>query len=158
LGSLGIKSVYFIGENRWFPFILVITHIWKEFGWGTIIFMAALSGINPMLYEASYIDGAGRWKQTIYITLPGIMPTFVLTACLSLGNILNAGFDQVYNLLSPITIRSGDIIDTFVYRLGIEEGMFSVAAAAGLFKSVISFAMITLSYRLAYRYAGYRVF
>lgn len=158
LGLFGIQPIYFVGDNNWFPYVLVITHIWKEFGWGTIIFMAALTGIDPSLYEASHIDGAGHWKQSLYITLPGIMPTFVLIASLSLGNILNAGFDQVFNLLSPVTIQSGDIIDTLVYRLGIQEGQYSVATAAGLFKSVISFIMISLSYKLAYRYTGYRIF
>ena len=104
------------------------------------------------------MDGAGRWRQMWHVTLPGIQTVIILLATLSLGGILNAGFDQVFNLLSAITLRSGDIMDTLVYRMGIDGGNFSMATAAGLFKSVISFSLITLSYRLADRLAGYRIF
>lgn len=158
LVALNINPVFFLGNNRWFPYVLVATDVWKSFGWGTIIFLAALTGINPELYEASIIDGAGRWKQTIHITLPGILSMVILVATLSLGSILNAGFDQVFNLLTSITIPSGDIIDTLVYRMGIERAQFSMATATGLFKSVVSFVLITTSYKLAYKYAGYRIF
>jgi putative aldouronate transport system permease protein len=158
LGKLGIDSIFFLADNRWFPFIIVITNTWKEFGWGTIIFLAALTGVDPTLYEAAMVDGAGRFRQTIHITLPGIMTTFVLVATLSLGNILNAGFDQIFNLLSPITYESGDIIDTLVYRIAFDNAQFSVATAAGLFKSLVSMVMISLSYYLAKRFAGYRIF
>lgn len=158
LGWFGIKPVFFLGSNGWFPNIMILTDVWKEFGWGTILYLAAITGINPSLYEAAIIDGAGRWKQTLHITLPGIQTTVVLLATLSLGNILNAGFDQIYNLMSPVTMQSGDIIDTFVYRLGIQNAQYSIATAAGLFKSVISCFLIIVSYRLAYRFAGYKVF
>jgi putative aldouronate transport system permease protein len=158
LNLFGIKSILFLGDNNWFPAVIISTNVWKEFGWGTIIYMAALSGIDPTLYEASVMDGAGRWKQTLHITLPGIVPTIILLSVLSLGNILNAGFDQIYNLMSPVTMQSGDIIDTLVYRLGINNGQFSVATAAGLFKSAISCLFIVVSYKLAYRFAGYKIF
>lgn len=158
LKLVGIKPILFLGENAWFPYVLVLTNIWKEFGWGTIIYMAALAGIDPTLYEAAIIDGAGRWKQAMHITLPGIVSTIILLSTLSLGNILNAGFDQIYNLMSPITMQSGDIIDTMVYRLGIQNAQFSLATAAGLFKSVISCVFIIASYRLAYRFSGYKIF
>ncbi len=158
LGGLGIDSIFILGNNTWFPIVLVVTHVWKEFGWGTIIFLAALTGISPVLYEAAIIDGAGRWKQTLHITIPGIATTVVLIGTLSLGNILNAGFDQVFNLLTPITRSSGDIIDTLVYRMGIESAQYSMATAAGLFRSVVSFFMIALSYKLAYKFTGYRIF
>lgn len=157
IGIFGIKPVIFLGDNKWFPYIMVITNIWKEFGWGTIIYMAALVGIDPNLYEACSIDGAGHWKQTVHITIPGIVPTMILIATLSLGNILNAGFDQIFNLMSPITMQSGDIIDTLVYRLGIQNAQFSIATAAGLFKSVISCLLIVFSYKLAYRTTGYKL-
>ncbi len=158
LNALGLKSVFFLGSNKWFPGVLITTNVWKEFGWGTIIYMAALAGVDPTLYEAAIIDGAGRWKQTIHITIPCIVPTIMLLTILSFGNILNAGFDHIYNLMSPITRDSGDIIDTLVYRLGIKSAQFSVATAAGLFKSSISCVLIIASYKLAYRFTGYKVF
>ena len=158
LGLFGVEPVFFLGDNNWFKPVLVVTNVWKEFGWGTIIYMAALTGIDLNLYEAVAIDGAGRWKQTLHVTLPGIAPTIVLLTTLSLGNVLNAGFDQVYNLMSPITLESGDIIDTLIYRLGIKNAQFGIATAAGLFKSMISAFFIVTSYKLAYKFTGYRVF
>ncbi|SFJ80389.1 putative aldouronate transport system permease protein [Paenibacillus sp. UNC496MF] len=158
LKSFGIEPVFFLGDNRWFPFVLVATDVWKEFGFGTIVYLAALTGINPALYEAAEIDGAGRWKQTLNVTLPGIVPIIVLLSTLSLGQILNAGFDQVFNLYNSQVYESGDIIDTLVYRLGLEQYQYGVATAIGLFKSVVSFLFISLSYALAYRYANYRIF
>lgn len=158
LGLLGVEPIFFLGDAKWFPYTLVLTDTWKEFGYGTIIYLAALAGLDPTLYEASHADGAGRWKQTLHITLPGLMPMIILMSVLSLGNILNAGFDQVFNLYSPQVYKSGDIIDTLVYRIGMEDAQYSVATAAGLFKSVVSFGMLTLSYGLARRFSNYRVF
>lgn len=158
LGLFGVEPIYFLGDNRWFPIVLVTSDVWKEFGFSTIIYLAALTGINPALYEAALIDGATRWKQTLHITLPGILPIIVLLSVLSLGNVLNAGFDQVFNLYSPQVYQSGDIIDTFVYRMGLANAQFGFATAMGLFKSVISFVFISGSYYLAYRYANYRIF
>ena len=137
---------------------MILSDIWKGFGFGTVVYLAALSGIDPTLYEAAEMDGAKRWKQTIYITLPGIMPTIILMSVLSLGNVLNAGFDQIYNLYSPLVYESGDIIDTFVYRLGIEQAQYSPAAAVGIFKSAISFVLIILAYYLADKLADYKIF
>ncbi|PYI53190.1 protein lplB [Paenibacillus flagellatus] len=158
IGLAGIDPVYFLGDNDWFPYVLVATDTWKDFGFGTIVYLAALTGINPSLYEAAVMDGANRWKQTIHITLPGILPVVVLMTTLSLGNVLNAGFDQVFNLYSPQVYESGDIIDTFVYRIGLIDAQYSVATAVGLFKSVVSLLLISVSYMLAYRFAGYRIF
>lgn len=158
LGLFGIKPIYFLGDDSWFPFTLVITDVWKNFGYNTIVYLAALTGIDPTLYEAAEVDGANRWRQTLHVTLPGILPIVTLMAVLSLGNILNAGFDQVFNLYSPSVYRTGDIIDTLVYRIGLVQAQFSVATAIGLFKSAIAFCLIVVSQRLAYRYAGYRVF
>lgn len=158
LGMFGIDPVYFLGSNQWSRFTIILTNVWKEAGWGTIIFMAALTGIDLNLYEAAVMDGAGRWKQTWHVTLPGIVPTIILVGTLSLANVLNAGFDQIYNLISPVTMESLDIIDTLVYRLGIDNGQFSMATAAGLFKSVVSCIFIILSYKLADRFAGYKIF
>lgn len=152
------ESVNFLGSNSWFRWILIGTDVWKEFGYGAIIFMAALAGISPELYEAADIDGATRLDKVIHITLPGIVTTIVLVATLNLASILNAGFDQVYNLYSPIVYESGDIIDTYVYRMSFINAQFSVATAVGLLKSAVSFIMITISYGAAYKFAGYRLF
>ncbi|NLK69055.1 MAG: sugar ABC transporter permease [Clostridiaceae bacterium] len=158
LGIFGIDPIYFLGNAKWFPYTLVITNTWKEFGYNTIVYLAALTAIDPTLYEAAVVDGAGRWKQTWHITLPGILPIVTLMTVLSLGNVLNAGFDQVFNLYSPSVYSTGDVIDTMVYRIGMVEAQFSVSAAIGLFKSVISFVLVVISNKLANKYAGYRVF
>lgn len=158
LGLLGIKPIYFLGSTAWFPITMILSDIWKGFGFGTVIYLAALTNIDPTQYEAAIVDGAGRWKQTLHITLPGMMSIIVLMCVLSLGNVLNAGFDQIFNLYSPSVYKTGDVIDTFVYRLGIMQNQFAPAAAVGLFKSVVSFIMIALSYVLADRVANYRIF
>ncbi|WP_018759638.1 ABC transporter permease [Paenibacillus terrigena] len=158
LGWFGIQPIYFLGDNRWFPITLVLTDTWKEFGFNTIVFLAALTSINPSLYEAAIIDGANRWKQTLYITLPGMIPIIVLMATLSLGNVLNAGFDQVFNLYSPQVYESGDILDTLIYRVGVSDAQYGPATAIGLLKSSVSFLLISVSYWLAYRFANYRIF
>lgn len=158
LGTFGIEPIYFLGNEKWFPFTLVITDTWKNFGYGTIVYLAALTGIDPTLYEAAMIDGANRWKQLLNVTLPGILPIVTLMTVLSLGNVLNAGFEQVFNLYSPQVYSTGDIIDTLVYRIGLIDAQYSVATAIGLFKSVISFVLIVISNKLANKYAGYRVF
>lgn len=158
VGFFGVEPIYFLGSNNWFPYVLVITDVWKEFGFGTIVYLAALTSIDPSLYEAAIVDGANRWKQTVHITIPGIMPIVILMTTLSLGSVLNAGFDQVFNLYSPQVYESGDIIDTFVYRIGMIDAQYSVATAVGLFKSVVSLLFISVSYGLAYRFAGYRIF
>lgn len=137
---------------------MIATETWKEFGYGTIIYLAAITGIDPNLYEAARIDGANRWKQTLHITLPGMKMVIVLLMVLSLGNLLNAGFDQLFNLYSPAVYESGDIIDTFVYRLGLLDAQFGAATAVGLFKSLVSFTFISVSYYFAYRFADYRIF
>lgn len=158
LGLFGAEPIYFLGDNRWFPYVLVVTDVWKDFGFGTIVYLAALTSIDQTLYEAAVIDGANRWKQTLHVTIPGIMPIVILMMTLSLGNVLNAGFDQVFNLYSPQVYESGDIIDTFVYRIGLIDAQYSVATAVGLFKSLVSLLLISVSYMIAYRFAGYRIF
>lgn len=158
LGWFGVKPVFFLGDDKWFPFTLVLTDTWKSFGYGTIVYLAALTGIDQSLYEAATVDGASRWKQMLNVTLPGMLPIITLMTVLSLGNVLNAGFEQVFNLYSPMVYSTGDIIDTFVYRLGLVEAQYGVATAVGLFKSVISLVLIVVSNRLANRYAGYRIF
>lgn len=158
LKSIGIEPIFFLGDNKWFPTTMVLTETWKEFGYGTIIYLAAITGIDPSLYEAARIDGANRWKQTLNITLPGMKMVIVLLMVLSLGNLLNAGFDQIFNLYSPPVYQSGDILDTFVYRIGLLDAQYGVATAVGLFKSVVSFTLISVSYFCAYKFADYRIF
>lgn len=158
LGVFGIKCPFFLGDPKWFPGTMVVTDIWKGFGFGSVIYLAALTGVDPALYESAAIDGAGRLRQTWHITLPGILSTIVLMTVLSMANILNGGFDQIYNMYSPAVYSTGDILDTFVFRLGIENAQYALSTAAGLFKSAVSFVFIVASYWLADRFAGYRIF
>jgi putative aldouronate transport system permease protein len=156
--AMGLRPVKFLSDPNLFPWVMIVTDIWKGFGFGTVVYLAALTGIDPGLYEAALVDGAGRWMQTVFITIPLLVPTVVLMTVLSLGNVLNAGFDQIYNLYSPIVYEKGDIIDTFVYRLGIKQAQYSAGTAVGLFKSAVSAVLIGLSQFLADKLAGYRVF
>ena len=158
INALGFQSVNFLGSVKIFPWTIIISDIWKDFGFGTVIYLAALTSIDPGLYESAMVDGAKRWKQTIYITLPMLAPTIILKTVLSLGGVLDAGFDQIYNMYAPIVYESGDIIDTYVYRLGIQQAQYSVGTAVGLFKSLVSSILVGLSYILADKLAGYRIF
>lgn len=158
LKLIGLEPVYFLGNETIFPYTVVATAIWKHFGWNAIVYLAAITNVDNTLYEAAYLDGAGRFKQVLHVTLPCIMPIVVLMTVLSIGTILKAGFEQVYNMYSPQVYSTGDIIDTFVYRMGLVEVQFGPAAAVGLFQSAVSFALMILGYYLADRVAGYRVF
>lgn len=154
----GGEPVYFLGDNSIFPATLVVSDIWRNFGYNSIVYLAAITSIDPTLYEAAAIDGAGRWKQTWHITLPGMSTIIILMCILSLGNVLNAGFDQVYNLYSVQVYESGDIIDTLVYRIGLQQAQFGPSTAVGLLKSVISLALISVAYLIAWKKYDYRVF
>ncbi|HHT07879.1 MAG: ABC transporter permease [Christensenellales bacterium] len=156
--AMGGRPIQFISNRSIFPWTIIITDVWKTFGFGTVVYLASITSIDPELYEAAVIDGAGRWKQTRYVTIPMLYPIIILMVVLSLGNVLNAGFDQVFNLYSPAVFPTGDIIDTFVYRLGLQNGKYAIGTAVGLFKSVISCTLISLSLYIAYRFANYRVF
>lgn len=151
------EPVYFLGTNSTFQGTIVVSDIWKGFGYNSIVYLAALTGIDPTLYEAASIDGAGRWKQTIHVTLPGIAPFIALMTILSIGNVLNAGFDQIFNLYSPAVYETGDIIDTLVYRMGLVNKQYSLSAAIGLLKSIVSCILVLTGYKLADKYAGYKV-
>lgn len=154
----GLQPIFFLGDGDWFRFVVVVSDIWKEFGFAMIVYLAAIAGVNPSLYEAAEVDGATRLQQTIHVTLPAMLPIIVVVATLQLGNVLNAGFDQIFNLYNPLVYNKGDVIDTFVYRSAMLKGDFSFATAVGLFKSIISFVLIIVSYRLAYRFGNYRIF
>ena len=156
--ALGGKPIYFLGDNRYFRTTLIISDLWKTFGYNSVIYLAAITGIDSSLYEAAAIDGAGRWKQILYVTLPGMSMIIILMSVLNMGNILNAGFDQVYNLYSPGVYEGGDIIDTMVYRMGIEQGQLAPSAAVGLLKSVVSLLLIAGSYYIADKKFDYKIF
>lgn len=156
--TFGGEPRMFLGKSEWFRQIVIASDVWKNFGYNAIIYLAALTGINPALYEAAAIDGAGRFKRMRHITLPGIAITVVLLMVLSMGSVLNAGFDQVFNLYNPLVYSTGDIIDTWVYRTGLLSLQFSLATAVGLLKSVVGFVFITVGYGIAYKYANYRIF
>lgn len=158
LDLLGVGPVFFLGDGDWFRVTVIVSDVWKEFGFGTIVFLAALANVNPSLYEASEVDGATRLKQTLHITIPAMLPITIVVGTLALGNILNAGFDQIFNLYNPLVYDKGDIIDTFVYRTAIISGEMGFGTAIGLFKSVISMALILTSYQMAYKWANYRIF
>lgn len=157
-GIFGIEPIFFLGDGDWFRFTVILSDVWKEFGFGTVVFLAALANVNPSLYEAAEVDGASRWKQTLHITVPSMIPIAIVVGTLALGNVLNAGFDQIFNLYNSLVYAKGDIIDTFVYRTAILSGEMGFGTAIGLFKSVISFVLVVISYRLAYKLANYRIF
>ena len=156
--AMGGERIFFLARADLFRGILIITETWKEFGFGTIVYLAAMTNIDPTLYESSALDGASRWQDMWYITLPSIKPTIILMAVLSLGGILNGGFDQVFNLYSPLVYSTGDIIDTYVYRMGMVNMQYSLSSAVGMFKSLISIILIAITNFLANRLAGYRIF
>ena len=156
--AVGGSPIQFLADNHWFRKVIVGTDVWKEFGYNSVVYLAALTSIDPGLYEAASIDGANRWKQTIHITLPALMPTMVLMTALNLGNILNAGFDQIFNLYNPIVYETADIIDTYVYRIGMVERQYSIGAAVGLLKSVISFILILSANKCAKKATGSGIF
>lgn len=158
LGMFGVEPIQFLADNHWFRHVIIGTDVWKEFGYNSVIYLAALLGIDPGLYEAASIDGASRIKQIFKITLPCLLPTIVLMTALNLGNILNAGFDQVFNLYNPVVYETGDIIDTYVYRIGLVERQYSIGTAVGLFKSVISFLLILGANKMAKKTTGRGIF
>ena len=156
--AFGRNPINFFGEPSLFQPLVIGTDIWKGFGYNTVVYLAAILGVDQSLYEAAAADGAGRFKRIWHITLPGIRTTVALLAILSLGNVLNAGFDQIYNLYNPLVYSTGDIIDTWVYRAGLENLQYSLATAVGLFKSVISVILIVIGYKLADKFTGSKLF
>ena len=155
---MGFEPVPFFQKADLFRGFIIGSDVWKNFGFNSIIYLAALTGIDHTLYEAAGMDGAGLWRKMWHVTLPGIRSTIALLAILSLGGILDAGFDQVYNLYNPLVYSTGDIIDTYVYRAGLQGLDFSFGTAVGLLKSVVSFILITTGYWLAKKFMGYRIF
>ncbi|TVQ23057.1 MAG: sugar ABC transporter permease [Spirochaetaceae bacterium] len=151
------RRIFFLGDNQVFQATMILTDVWKGYGWGAILYIAAIQAIDPVLYESSLIDGAGRWKQLLHVTLPGIASTIVLLASLSLGNVLNAGFEQILMLYNPAVYQTGDILDTLLYRVGLFDRNFSLSTAISLVKSFVGFFLISLSWWLAKKYAHYHI-
>ena len=158
LSALGLEKVNSLGSNELFQPLLIGTDVWKEFGYNSVVYLAAITAIDPVLHEAASIDGAS-WRQRVWhITLPGMMPIILLMAAVNMSNILNAGFDQVYNLYSPMVYETGDILDTYVYRVGLISRQYSFGTAVGLFKSVIGMVLMLTANGLAKKYAHRKIF
>jgi putative aldouronate transport system permease protein len=151
IAFFGFERVSMLSRPEFFRPVYISTNIWQQVGWGSIIYLAALSTIDPALYEAATIDGANRWRRTWAITIPSIMPTIIILLILRLGNIMNVGFEKIILLYNPITYETADVISTFVYRKGLMEFDYSYAAAIGLFNSVINFALLVLANRISRR-------
>ncbi|WNR45975.1 ABC transporter permease [Paenibacillus roseipurpureus] len=149
LTGLGFQPIEILSNKDTFRGMLVLQVIWKEAGWGTIIYLAALTGIDPELYEAAKIDGAGRWRQIWHITLPGIKSTIIVLFILRLGSVLDVGFEQVYLMLNPTVSAVGEVLDTYVYRVGVVNGNFSFTTAVGLLKGVVGMVLIVSANYLA---------
>ncbi len=145
------RAIPFLTDQRYFRATMVTSMVWKEYGWAAIIYLAALAGVDPQLYEAAIMDGCGRFRQVFSITLPSIVNTILVVLILRIGGLMDAGFEQIFVMYHPAVYRVADIIDTYVYRMGLTEGRFSLAAAAGLFKSVIGFALLLSANRAARR-------
>ena len=158
LGFFGIDPIFFLGDKKWFPNVMIITDTWKNFGFSAIVYLAALTSVDQSLYEAARVDGANYMQQMFHITLPGIKGIVILMTVLSIGGILDAGFDQIFNMYNPIVYETGDVLDTFVYRLGIKDMAFSLSTAVSLVKSIVSLILIVISYKLAEKFAGYKIF
>jgi len=145
----GGNEIYFLAEPRYFRMIYTLMHMWQSTGYSAIIYIAALAGIDQELYEAAVIDGAGRWKQTLHITIPCILPTVVIMLILKLGTVMNVGYEAIILLYNPIIYETADVVSTYVYRSGLQEGSYSFSAAVGLFDSVVSFLLVFFSNKVS---------
>ncbi|ACZ21971.1 ABC-type polysaccharide transport system, permease component [Sanguibacter keddieii DSM 10542] len=152
--SLGGEAIPFLQRPEWFRAIYVGTEVWQTVGWGTILYLAALSTVDASLYEAARIDGAGRWRQTWHVTLPGIRPTMVTLLILNIGMFLNVGFEKVLLLYNPLTYETADVISTYLYRVGLVSNNFSYAAAIGLFQAIIGLVMVLSANLVSRRVVG----
>jgi len=142
--ALGGKPIHFLQEPGWFRTIYVWSGVWQGAGWGAIVYIAALTSIDPQLYEAAIVDGASRWKQLIHITIPSIMPTIIIMLILRMGSMLSVGYEKIILLYNPITYETADVISTYVYRRGIQGAEYSFSTAVGLFNSLVNFIMLTV--------------
>lgn len=154
LGWFGIDPVYFLGEESYIRSILITSGIWRDSGYGTIIYLAALAGINPDLYEAAEVDGAGRWKQTLAITLPALLPTIMILFLLHIGKFMDFGFERVIVFLNPLNTENGEILDTYIYKAGLLQQQYSYTTAMGLFKSVVGLMLVYIGNLISKKTTG----
>lgn len=145
LKTIGLKPIFFLGDNDWFRTTLIATGLWKTLGWSSIIYLATISAIDPQLYEAATIDGANRFKKIIYITLPSMAPVITIMLIFAVGNIVNQDFEQVFNMYNPAVYKTGDVLETYVYRRGLADMQYSFATAVNLFKNLIAFVLIIVA-------------
>jgi putative aldouronate transport system permease protein len=155
--NFGLNPIYFLGNPQLFRGVLVSTAIWKEIGWGTIVYLAAISGIDPELYDVAALDGAGRIRKILSITLPSITPIIVIMLIFASGSIINDDFDQIFNLLNNSVLQVGDVISTYVYREGITNMNYSFATAVGLFKNIIAFGLVIITNTIARKTSEYAI-
>lgn len=155
LKAIGIEPIYFLGDPAWFRFTIVLTSVWKTFGWGSIVYLAALTGIDPTLYEAAYVDGANRFKRIIHITIPSLAPVITIMLIMQAGTIINDDFDQIFNLYNSAVYSVGDVLSTYVYRVGLVDMDYSFATAVGLFKNIIAFTLVNVVNAIAKRINEY---
>ena len=153
--GLGGERIHFLADINWFVTVLITTGVWQQVGWGSIIFLAAIAGVDPQLHESAIVDGAGKIRQAWSITIPSIIPVIIIMFILRVGDILDAGFDQIFLLYNPAVYEVADIIDTYVYRLGLVELQYSFAAAVGLFKNVIGLILVVIVNRAAKIFGEY---
>ena len=158
LYSFGLERINFMGSNTWFQPLLIFTDVWKGFGYGAIIYLASITSIDPGLHESAVIDGAGKFRRIWHITLPGMLSIILLMSVLNISGILNAGFDQVYNLYSPMVYETGDILDTYIYRVGLIGRQYSLGAAVGFFKSLIGMILLLATNSLAKLFTDHTIF
>jgi putative aldouronate transport system permease protein len=148
LTAVGMKPVYFMADTFWWPVVFIISGIWAGAGWGSIIYLAAISGIDPQLYEAARIDGANKLAQIWHITLPGIKNTIALLLILRMGSMMDVGFEHIFNLQNPAVYEVADVISTYVYRVGIQGAQYSYTTAIGLFQSAVSLVLVVCANKI----------
>lgn len=158
LTSMGFDSIYFMGETSWFRPLVALTSIWKEVGWSSIIYLAAIAGIDPQLYEAARVDGANKWRQIRSVTLPGLLPTISIMLILYIPNLLNAGFDQIYPMQNSVNIPVSEVMDTYIVNTGLNLGYYGPASAIGLVTGVLQLCLVAATNTLSRRFGGSRLY
>ena len=153
LGWFDIDSIYFLIKPEWFRPIFIGSGIWQEAGFSSIVFLAAIAGVNPSLYESAVVDGASRWQMAWKITIPVIMPTIIIMLIIRIGNLMEVGFELIILLYQPATYQTADVINTFIYRQGLQSGQYDLAAAAGFFNAVVAFVLVMIANSLSKRYS-----
>ena len=152
LGWFGMEPIYFLTKPEWFRPIFIGSGIWQEAGFSSIIFLAAIAGVNPSLYESAVVDGASRWQMMWKITIPSIMPTIIIMLIIRIGNLMEVGFELIILLYQPATYQTADVINTFIYRQGLQNGQYDLAAAAGLFNAVVAFVLVMTANAISRRH------